>query len=165
MKKILSLLIFIIPLVSFSQGNMQKGINWIELEDAKKYAKKYDKNILIYFYKNNCPYCEEMTKKTLIDPVIINLINKNFFAVKINARTKNIISYNGKDYGNQQPIADGSNWRHDFYFEVARFQYKGEAKLTTPTIVLFNPNFEKITVFGGKHPKQLLERKLKPYIK
>ena len=38
MKKIIALLILIIPLTSFSQGNMQKGINWIPLNEAKKYA-------------------------------------------------------------------------------------------------------------------------------
>lgn len=165
MKKIIAILILIIPLTSFSQGSTQKGINWISLDEAKNYAKKYNKNILIYFYKKDCPYCEEMTKKTLTDQKIINLVNKNFFAVKIDSRTKKIISYNGKEYSNQQPIADGSSWRHDFYFEVAKFQHSGENKLTTPTITLFDNNFNKIISYPGKQPTQLFERRLKTHIK
>ena len=106
-----------------------------------------------------------MTKKTLTDQKIINLVNKNFFAVKIDSRTKDIINYNGKEYSNQQPISDGFNWRHDFYFEVAKFNHKGQDQITTPTIVVFDNNFNKIKTIPGKQPKQLLERRLKTHIK
>ena len=66
MKKIIILLFVISPLFVFSQGGTDKSeINWLSLEEAKKFAKKYDKTIFIYFYKENCPYCEEMKKKNI----------------------------------------------------------------------------------------------------
>ena len=92
-------------------------------------------------------------------------INNNFFAVKIDSRTKDTINYNGIKYSNQQPISDGSTWRHDFYAEVATFNRQGEDMVTTPTIALFNNKFEKITIFPGKQPKELLLRNIKRYLK
>ncbi|MDB0027464.1 thioredoxin family protein [Flavobacteriales bacterium] len=166
MKNLLLLVFVYSSLFSFSQGAVKTEIDWIPLEKAKKYAKKYDKNILVFFYKKECPYCEEMKKETLSDQTVIDLININFLAVKIDSRTKDTIYYNNKAFGNQQPASSGRHdWRHDFYHEVARFNQKGKELTTTPTIVLFNSKFEKLTVFAGKQPKPLLLRRIKPYIK
>ena len=165
MKRLVILLLAITPFTAFSQGALKNKIDWIPLEKAKKYAKKYDKNILVFFYKKNCQYCEEMKSETLSDQTVIDFINHNFFPVKIDSRTKDTILYNRIKYSNQQPISHGSTFRHDFYHEVARFNRNGEDLTTTPTIVLFNSKFEKINVLPGKHVKPLLLRKIKPYIK
>ena len=166
MKNLLLLVFFCSSLFSFSQGAVKTEIDWITLEKAKKYAKKYDKNILVFFYKKECPYCEEMKKETLSDQSVIDLINNNFFAVKIDSRTKDTIYYNDKVFGNQQPVSSGRHdWRHDFYAEVAGFNRNGEDLTTTPTVVLFNSKFEKIKVLPGKQAKPLLLRNIKPYIK
>ena len=91
-KRLIIVLLIAVPAIIFAQGGEpKKSIDWINLEKAKKYAKKYNKNILIYFYKKDCPYCEEMNKETLQDKIVINLINQNFFPVKINSRTKDTI--------------------------------------------------------------------------
>jgi len=165
MKRLVILLLAITHFTAFSQGALKNKIDWIPLEKAKKYAKKYDKNILVFFYKKNCQYCEEMKSETLSDQTVIDFINHNFFPVKIDSRTKDTILYNGIKYSNQQPISHGSTFRHDFYHEVARFNRNGEDLTTTPTVVLFNSKFEKINVLPGKQAKPLLLRNIKAYIK
>ncbi len=165
MKRLVILLLAITPFTAFSQGALKNKIDWIPLEKAKKYAKKYDKNILVFFYKKNCQYCEEMKSETLSDQTVIDFINHNFFPVKIDSRTKDTILYNRIKYSNQQPISHGSTFRHDFYHEVARFNRNGEDLTTTPTVVLFNSKFEKINVLPGKQAKPLLLRNIKAYIK
>ena len=164
MRNIIILLAFL-PLFTFSQVAQQE-INWLSLEKAKEFAAKNNGQILIFFYKKNCEYCEKMKKETLNDPSVINIINNNFFPVKLDSRTKDTIIYNGKAYGNQQPASSGRyDWRHDFYAEVAAFGPEGSSQITTPTIVLFNSKFEKIANMPGNHPTVYLLRKLKNYIK
>lgn len=154
----------LIPFLSISQ--ISNEINWLPLDKAKEYAAKSNKNILIYFYKKDCSYCLEMSKNTLSDKEIISLVNNNFFAVKIDSRTKDTIYYKGKAYGNQQPASSGRNdWRHDFYAEVASFNHNGTKQSTTPTIVVFNHKFEKLKTFPGKQAKSLLLRRLSKYAK
>jgi len=166
MKKIVIFLLAIAPLFVFSQGAVKTQIDWIPLQKAKEYSKKYNKEILIFFYKENCEYCEKMKKEALGDIQVINLINNNFFPVKIDSRTKDTIIYNEVAYGNQQPESSGRHdWRHDFYAEVASFTRNNKSQITTPTIVLFNSKFEKIKSFPGQQPKELLLRNIKPYIK
>ena len=165
MKQIIIILFIINPLLTYSQGAEKTEINWITLEKAKQYAKKYNKEILIFFYKKNCEYCDKMKKEALSDMQVINLINNNFLPVKIDSRTKDTIIYNGVAYGNQQPESSGRHdWRHDFYADVASFTRNNTEQSTTPTIVLFNNEFEKIKTIPGLQSKQLLLRNLKPYI-
>ena len=166
MKRLIILLLAITPYVLLSQGTEKNKINWIKLDEAKELAKKYNTKILIFFYKKNCPYCDEMKKTTLSDPSIIKSINNNFFPVKIDSRTKDTIIYQGKAYGNQQPASSGRHdWRHDFYAEVASFTRNGTSQVTTPCIVLFDSNFEKIIEMPGNMRKEWLSRRLQKYIK
>ena len=50
----------------FLMGQEKNKIDCISLEKAEKYAKKYDKSILIFFHKKNCEYCEKMKKETFL---------------------------------------------------------------------------------------------------
>jgi thioredoxin-related protein len=162
MRKLIILLLATTPLFVFCQGEVKNSINWLPLKEAKVQAKKYNGKILIFFYKKKCPYCDKMKKETFSDPTIIKMINNNFFSVQLDSRSKDTIMYNGLTYGNQQPISSGRHdWRHDFYYEVAAYN----SKITTPTIVLFDNNFKKIVTMPGHHPKELLTRRLKSYIK
>ena len=164
MKQIIILLLIINPLLTYSQGATKTEITWITLEKAKQYAKKYNKEILIFFYKKDCEYCEKMEKEALSDMQVINLINNNFLPVKINSRTKDTIYYKGTKYSNQQPVEHGYTFRHDFYAEVSSFTRDNTEQSTTPTIVLFNNKFEKLKNLPGLQSKQLLLRNLKPYV-
>jgi thioredoxin-related protein len=165
MRIIVILFLSVLPFSSFSQRATQAQISWVSLKKAKVLAKEINKPILVYFYKKDCQYCDKMKRETLSDVSVINIINNNFVPVKIDSRTKDTIHYNNKAYGNQQPESSGRyDWRHDFYAEVAAFDRNGTSQSTTPTIALFNPNFEKITIFPGNHPKQLLLRKINKFI-
>ena len=166
MRRVITILLAIVPIFVFAQGGVKNEIAWVTLEEAKVSAKKYDSKILIFFYKKKCPYCEKMKQETLNNPAVISMINNNFFPVKIDSRTKDTIIYNGIAYGNQQPPSSGRHdWRHDFYAEVAAFNRNGTSQITTPAIVLFDNNFEKIINMPGNHPKELLLRKLRKYTK
>ncbi len=164
MKRIVLVLLAITPIFVFSQKKVKNEINWMTLKEAKVLAKKYNENILVYFYKQNCPYCDKMKNETLNDSTVIDIINRNFFAVKIDSRTKDTIYYNNTPYTNQQPIDHGYTWRHDFYAEVASIKRDNTTRVTTPSIVLFDKEFEKITLLPGNHPKELLIRRLKKHI-
>ena len=119
MKKTLFLFLFL-PLFSLSQGNLVNSVNWTSLAEAEKYCKKYNKNMLIYFYRNNCDYCKRMKDEVLTDPQIIKLINENFFPVMLDGKSKKTITYNGKKYINDVSIEEDPNstWRHNLFFDL-----------------------------------------------
>ena len=113
--------------------------------------------MLIFFFRNGCPDCKQMKEQTLKNPEIIKLINENFFPVMINARTKDTITYNGKKYSNQQPIKDGSTFRHDLYHELV---IGGGHQYYYPYIVIINRNHQIIKYLPGFYPGVRLKRSL-----
>ena len=104
MHKFLILCLTILPLFSFSQGAPVKTVDWVTLAEGEKYSEKYGKNMLIFFYIDNCDFCMRMKKEVLTDPQVIRLINENFFPVMLNGKTKKPITYNGKKFINDAPI-------------------------------------------------------------
>ena len=162
MKNLLVLILFCSSLFSFSQGEKKVAIDWIPLKKAEEFAKKYDKNIFILFYRPGCDYCEKMKKTTLTDPVVVKLINENFFPVMINGKDKNPITYNGTVYLNEHPATEDAPWRHDLYVKLVdpvRENYYW------PDVVIINGKKEKLAQFAGFQPKSQLLRGLKPYTK
>ena len=122
MKKLVILLLVIAPYFVFSQGQVTNEINWISLEKAKKYAKKYNKNIFVYFHKKDCPYCEKMKRETFSDQTVINLINYNFFPVKIDSRTK-VRFLNGNYIKFAEPLTDGPISPHNKLETLFNYYY------------------------------------------
>ena len=158
MKKLFFVLVFM-PLISFSQGMPSNSINWISLSEGEKYSEKYKKNMLIYFYRNNCDYCKRMKDEVLTDPQIVKLINENFFPVKLDGKTKKSIKYNGKNYINDVSIEEDpkSSWRHNLFFELVA---PTKGNFYWPTIVIIDSEDKKVAQLPGFRSKQQLLRSL-----
>ena len=56
MNKYLILCLTILPLFSFSQGAPVKTVDWVSLAEGEQYSEKYGKNMLIFFYRDNCDF-------------------------------------------------------------------------------------------------------------
>ena len=158
MKKLFFVLVFV-PLISFSQGMPSNSINWISLSEGEKYSEKYKKNMLIYFYRNNCDYCKRMKDEVLTDPQIVKLINENFFPVKLDGKTKKSIKYNGKKYINDVSIEEDpkSSWRHNLFFKLVT---PTKGNFYWPTIVIIDGEDKKVAQLPGFRSKQQLLRSL-----
>ena len=162
MKNLILIVLVCSSFFSFSQGEKKASINWINIEKAEKYAEKYDKNIFILFYRPGCDYCEKMKKTTLTDPIVVKLINENFFPVMINGKDKNPITYNGTVYVNEHPAPEDAPWRNDLYVKLVD-PVKGN--YYWPDVVIINGKNEKLTQFPGFQSTAQLLRGLKPYTK
>jgi thioredoxin-related protein len=102
MKKIL--LLFISSLLLFTafttkdkpSGKASKeGIKWLTYEEAVKMNAKKKKKIFIDVYTDWCGWCKRMDATTMKDPRIVEYLNKNFYAVKLNAESTAASSYKG----------------------------------------------------------------------
>ena len=62
-------------------------IHWhddIGIKYIKK-AIKEDKLVLLYFYNDWCPYCYKMVKETFASEPIVTMVNRKFYAFRVNA--------------------------------------------------------------------------------
>lgn len=60
------------PLLSWS------GSNWLEYEKAIEMAKSEGKMLLLMVEKEQCPYCDMMSKEVLPDPEVAKIIDSHY---------------------------------------------------------------------------------------
>jgi thioredoxin-related protein len=116
-------------------------IKWLDIEEAVALNKKKPKKIFIDTYTDWCGWCKKMDASTFINPVIVEYMNKNFYAVKFNAERKDTVNFNGKDYINPNP--NGTRSSHQLAMELL------SGRMSFPSFVFMDENLAKITIVPG----------------
>jgi thioredoxin-related protein len=108
MQKALKYTFFFLLLSVFSIGQKSKGhsgpINWLTLEEADSLYKIEKRPMFIDVYTDWCGWCKRMDASTFQDPTVAAYLNANFYAVKLDAETKDTITFNGTTYTNAQSV-------------------------------------------------------------
>ena len=142
-------------------GQSTNNINWLDLNEAERLSEKSNKNMLLFFYRENCDFCEKMKSQTFTDSTVINLINENFFPVMLNGKSKTPITYNKKEFRNDKPNPEDKPYFHNLFKELVDMK---EGNYYWPTIVIVNGEHKKIIQGSGFWPKEQALRNLKQII-
>lgn len=95
-------LLFIGLLLAFA-ANAQSQIQWMKFEEAVAANASQPKMIIVDVYTDWCGWCKKMDKETFTDPKVIEYINTNFYAVKMNAEDNvRTFDFMGKKYTEAQ---------------------------------------------------------------
>ena len=159
MKKLLLILLYL-PIIGFGQST-SNNINWLDLNEAERLSEKSNKNMLLFFYRENCDFCEKMKSQTFTDSTVINLINENFFPVMLNGKSKDPIIYNKEEYKNDKPNPEDNPYFHNLFKELVDMK---EGNYYWPTIVIVNGEHKKIIQGSGFWPKEQTLRNLNQII-
>ena len=103
----------------------REKLPWMKLTEAEAAARKLQKPILLDLYTDWCGWCKVMDKKTYSDKKLIRYVMEKFYPVKLNAETREDISWSGKTYGFSK-----SNRTNDFAM------YLTQGRLSYPTTVI-----------------------------
>ena len=79
-----------------AQTNEHAGqkIKWMSFTQAVEANKKVPKKIFIDIYTGWCGWCKKMDNSTFLNDTVANYMNEKFYAVKLDAETKDTIIYN-----------------------------------------------------------------------
>lgn len=142
MKEMKRILVATIVLMTMSlAGNAQK-INWMSFQEAIKLNETAPKKILIDVFTDWCGWCKRMDQTTFIDSKIVEYMNENYYAVKLDAETNDTIVFNEYTYINE----GGHNGRKGSHqLAIALLQNK----MSYPSYVFMNEKNQPITVVPG----------------
>jgi uncharacterized protein YyaL (SSP411 family) len=73
----------------------KKEINWMAYDEGLKKAKAENKPIFIDFTAKWCGWCKKMDRETFSKPEVIELINNNFIAVKVDGDSERELNIDG----------------------------------------------------------------------
>ncbi len=123
----------------FSQNSQQK-INWISLEEADRLRIEEPRKIMIDVYTDWCGWCKRMDRTTFVDPKLVEYVNKNYYAVKLDAEQQETIIVGGKKY---EYVPNGRRG----YNQIAKELLQG--KMSYPTIVFLDEHMNMIQPLPG----------------
>lgn len=132
---------------SFTKVNSteKEKINWLSLKEVNEKIKIEPKPVIIDLYTNWCYWCKVMDKKTYNNSKVISYINKHFYAVKLNAETKDTLIWKNKEY-----MYDSGNKINDFAL------YATQGQLAFPNTIIFgNLESPPASIPGLIEPKEI----------
>ena len=159
MKRVLMILLAVFALspALMAQDKKKKAekaesneIHWMSIDDVQVAMKKQPKKVFMDVYPGWCGWCKVRDKKTFTDPHVIDYMNKNFYAVKFNAETKDSVRFLGKMYGFVPDYR-----AHMLAVELLHGQ------MNYPTSVILEENFQSPQVVPGYLDVPTIERVLK----
>lgn len=127
-------------LALFSQNGYDK-IKWHSFEEAIEMNKQEPRKIFIDVYTDWCGWCKRMDKSTFADKSIVKYMNEKFYAVKLNAETKDTISYRGTSYVNANPSRGRSS--HQLAIALLR------GRMSYPSYVVLDEKNKPLTALSG----------------
>jgi len=137
MKRVIFILLVIFP--SFMLTAQNTSVKWYTIEEAEKLIRDNPRPIFIDTYTDWCGWCKKLDSDVFSDPVIANILNEKYYAVKFDAESRKSVVFQGKTYKN-----DGTIGRTH---QLAYALLKG--KMSYPTVVFLNNKAEVITPLPG----------------
>ena len=135
---------------SFTPPKKEKAdgkINWLTFEEAVKKLEDEPRKIIIDVYTDWCGWCKKMDKTTFQDPLIVDYINQNYYAVKFNAEQKEDVQFDGQTF---KFVGQGRRGYH----ELAAAMLQGE--MSYPSMVFLDEEANMIQPIPGfQQPQQL----------
>jgi thioredoxin-related protein len=134
---------------------LSPSITWYPFEKAIDANKEEKKFIFIDLYTDWCGWCKRMDQSTFLDTSVATYMNEHFYAVKMNAESKEAIAYKEVLYGYK-------TYGNKGYNELAYSLLGGQ--MSFPSFVVLSKKEVKLgTIVGFKQPFELISA-LKAYV-
>lgn len=151
-------LFLIILILGSQQIEAQKNeIKWIGFEELEDSLKIEAKPVVLYFYTDWCVYCKKMERNAFKDPEVISKINRDFYAVKMNAESNEPVEFEGQIFTNEQAKIK-RNGIHQIPLILASREGK---PISFPVLMVLDENFR----VKRKSHEYLTSEKMKILIK
>lgn len=123
---------FLFSPICFSQ---LKEYSFEQLEDLQI---QESKKVVVFIYTDWCKYCKIMKNSTFKNESIINILNQNFYFIKLNGEEKRVINFA------EQEFKYKPNSLNNGVHELAEILGEIDGKLIYPALVILNPDYEII---------------------
>ncbi len=118
-----------------------KHINWLTIQEAYVLTQKKPKKFVVDVYTDWCGWCKVMDRETFSKPAIVDYVNENYYAVRLNAEQPGDITL-GKQTFKYISSANGRGVQ-----ELAAALMKNQ--MSYPTTVFLDEKFNLIQPIPG----------------
>ena len=95
---VLALIIFLCTIAPTTKSATDTTVQWRSLSEVHTLLQQQPKKLLIDIYTDWCGWCKRMDRDTYANPNIARYINTHFYAVKLNAETRQPIQFGNQTF-------------------------------------------------------------------
>lgn len=156
----ISALLAIVAFISFgftksnSEADVVK-VQWLSWEEAAELNKTTPKKFFVDVYTDWCGWCKVMDKKTFTDPKVAAYLEEHFYSIKLDAESRDAIKHGGNLFEFVEIEGSRRGGIHMLAYTLL------EGKMSYPTVVTLNENFERIAISPGYKEAQMMYNELK----
>jgi len=137
MKKLILVLMFAVPAIILS--GQTAPVKWYSIEEAAALTKTAPRPIFVDAYTDWCGWCKKLDSDTFSHPVIAEVLNTKFYAVKFDAESSAPVNFQDRTFVNDGKLGKA----HQLAYALL------QGKLSYPTVVFLTPKSELITPVPG----------------
>lgn len=126
-------------------------ISWMTWNEAMEAQEMEPKMILVYIYTDWCVLCRRMENGPFLDSNLVELINDNFYAVNLDAESRETWAYQQEEYSY---VREGNLGYHQLAAKLL------DGRLSFPSLVFLDQDLTIIQSVPGYKEGQELERVL-----
>ncbi|MEB3344508.1 thioredoxin fold domain-containing protein [Aquimarina gracilis] len=153
MKHLKIILFFLLASSIKTLAQKNDTINWINFEQLDDSLAIKPKKVIISFYADWCVYCKKMDRVVFTKPKIIEKITKEYYAVKMNAESKDSVYFDGTIFTNKGHLTSRNSIHEIPILLASREGYP----FSLPAIIFLDENFKvRKRYFEYMSPKKLL---------
>lgn len=124
------------------------GIEWLTWDEAAKKMETEPRKVMVDVYTDWCGWCKKMDASTMTDPKVIEEIQKNWYAVKLDGEEKEEIEFRGTVY---KFVAQGRRGYHELPAALMN------GRMSYPTLVFLDEEYNIIQPLPGYRQARELE--------
>jgi len=138
MNRVLTIILWLLtalPMVAQSQS-----IRWTSFDHLDDSLRTERKQLLIFIRTDWCKYCKIQENVTFEDSELVELLNLNYYCLRLDGEETDSIRFLGRTYGFQPSRG---------YHELAEHIGRQNDELIFPTTVLLSEDFQLVRRFQG----------------
>lgn len=145
--------LFFLFTLGFVSLKAQNEVQWLSFEQLEDSLAVQPKKVFIDFYADWCAYCKKMDKVAYCNPEVVELLNTSYYAVKMNAESRDTIIFGGDVFVNKQ-FGKKRQPTHEIPLLLAS---REGTPFSLPAMIVLDENFKiRERVFEYQTPNQLM---------
>jgi thioredoxin-related protein len=147
-------IVIVILLCGYSMTAQNRStVKWIGFEELYDSIQNHPKKVFIEFYAEWCMPCKKMEKEVFTDPEVSEILNEEYYAVKMDVETSDTIQFGPQIFVNER--LNRRNPVHQIALLMAR---RKNQPFSLPAMVILDEKFEaKARYFQFLNQNQLVE--------